>query len=423
MSVYNITRDTRFKKTFIITIVSSILFLCAHPAQAQDKYVLLAWNDLGMHCYNHDFQDLAVLPPYNTLWAQLIKVGNPPQIITSGVTLHYAFPDNTTSVTKSNFWDYALQLFGVSLPADIGLTGKGLSGTFDLQNDHFVAEGIPLTEFSDSAPNTRAPYQLAVVTANDSVSGKELATITVVAPVSTEMRCDSCHADNGQEDIATGRVETNILTLHDKENSDEYPAGHTTPLMNRRPVLCAECHSSNALGKPGVAGLPSLSRAMHDKHAGKVPNTLAGCYSCHPGPQTQCLRDVMTQESGFDCIRCHGGMDSVASNSSPWNVEPRCDSSNCHGSNYTQNNALYRYSTGHGAIYCAGCHDSPHAIALSREPNDAIKFIAWQGHSGTLEECMTCHASAPSGNGPHGMQYSAPSPMGFLYLLLMEPSH
>jgi len=29
------------------------------------QYVVLGWNDLGMHCYNRDFQDLAVLPPYS----------------------------------------------------------------------------------------------------------------------------------------------------------------------------------------------------------------------------------------------------------------------------------------------------------------------------------------------------------------------
>ena len=34
-----------------------------HPATPQANYVLLGWNDLGMHCYNRYFQDLAVLPP------------------------------------------------------------------------------------------------------------------------------------------------------------------------------------------------------------------------------------------------------------------------------------------------------------------------------------------------------------------------
>ena len=208
-------------------------------AVASQDYIVVAWNDLGMHCYNRDFQDLAVLPPYNTLWAQVIKVGDPPQLITSGITVTYTFPDNTYSVGKSNFWDYDLQLFGVDLPPDVGLAGKGLAGEMDLHDDHFVAEGIPLTEFRDSNLTTPYPYQLAEITVLDQTSSAILAQTTAVAPVSTEMRCDNCHFDGGVEDIATGRVETNILTLHDQENLDEYPPGLTTPLMNRRPVLCA----------------------------------------------------------------------------------------------------------------------------------------------------------------------------------------
>lgn len=157
-------------------------------------YVLLGWNDLGMHCYNQNFQDIAVLPPYNNLWAQVIRRGNPPVIVSQGIRVQYSFPDNTTSSNKSNFWQYAPQLFNVNLPDNTGLTGKGLAGVMDPQSGYFVAEGIPLTEFSDSAPTTPAPYQQAVLTAKDSATGATLASLTVVAPVSTEMHCDYCHA-------------------------------------------------------------------------------------------------------------------------------------------------------------------------------------------------------------------------------------
>lgn len=58
------------------------------------NYVLLGWNDLGIHCYNHDFQDLAVLPPYNTIWAQVIKRGNPPQVVTQGIRVRPPRSDN-----------------------------------------------------------------------------------------------------------------------------------------------------------------------------------------------------------------------------------------------------------------------------------------------------------------------------------------
>ncbi len=381
-----------------ITYLPIIQGVNTTPSQSSN-YVVIGWNDLGMHCYNRDFQDLAVLPPYNTLVAQVIRRGDPPQIVTQGIRITYQFPENTYSAGKSNFWSYADKLFGVNLPPNIGLKGKGLSGQMDITGNHFVAEGIPLTEYNDSDLVNRQPFQLANLVVLDT-NGKELARNQVVAPVSTEMRCDKCHQDGGVEGISTGRVETNILTLHDKENRDEYPQGHTTPLMNRRPVLCAECHSSNAIDAKGVAGLPSLSHAMHSKHSGKVSNTLDGCYSCHPGPSTKCLRDVMSSQHQMDCIDCHGTMSQVARNPNPWLNEPRCDT--CHDQpQYAQNQPLYRMSTGHGGLYCEACHDSTHAIAPSTEARDAIKFINLQGHAGTLSECTVCHLTKPSGAGPH----------------------
>lgn len=369
-------------------------------AAAGDQYKVLAWNDLGMHCYNRNFQDLAVLPPYNTLWAQVVRVGDPPQVVTTGITVTYLFPDNTYSVGKSNFWSYANALFGVTLLDNVGLTGKGLSGQMDLQGNHFEAVGIPLTEFRDSAPTTPYPYQLATVIVKDSTTDQELARTVTVAPVSTEMHCDNCHGDYEQAnpDIATGRVETNILTLHDND------VGSNPSLMNSRPVLCAKCHASNALGTPGQAGVPNLSNAMHEKHAGKVPDSIDGCYNCHPGPQTRCLRDVMSQK-GLTCLNCHGSMETVAQNANPWLNEPRCDSVVCHGSQFAQDQALYRHSTGHGGLSCEACHDSTHAIAPSLQLNDGIKFMALQGQPGPLLHCTVCHATQPTSGGPHGFTW------------------
>lgn len=408
----------RWWKLAAFLIVTGFLLVTSSPVLSQTlnkylylpliakntrPYVLLGWNDLGMHCYNHDFQDLAVLPPYNTLWAQVIQRGDPPQIVTSGIRVQYAFPDNKISSTKTDFWQYAAQLFGAPLPDNVGLKGKGLADVMDARNGFFIAEGIPLTEFSDSAPTTPSPYQKAVLTAKDAATGNVLATLTVVAPVSTEMHCDTCHASGKNPGGTQPRVELNILAFHDSEE--------LTNLLNSRPVLCARCHSSNALGKPGVNGVPSLSNAMHNKHNGVVPDTIDGCYSCHPGPTTLCLRDVMSQtvtskidpSRKMNCIDCHGGMANVASNANPWLNEPRCDT--CHTptatQQFNQTQALYRFSQGHGGVYCEGCHDSTHAIATSREPNDALKFIQLQGHSGTLSDCLVCHFTQPSGAGPH----------------------
>ncbi len=376
----------------------------AEPAAAK-PYVVLAWNDLGMHCYNPDYQDLGVLPPFNNLWAQVIKVGDPPEVLTTGITVEYRMWRNTYSVGKTNFWTYAQTLFGLPepLPPNIGLTGKGLSGTMDLVGDHFEAGGIPVTEYIDSL--AFRPYQLAIVTVRDSTSGAVLARNAPVVPVSSEMRCDTCHADDGDATTAypitpTGKVETNILSLHDFLNQGQYPV----PLMESRPVLCANCHSSNALGLPGQPGLPSLSHAMHHHHQ-DVPDITPdteGCYNCHPGPLTQCLRDVMSQQHGLGCVNCHGSMAAVATNPQPWLNEPRCDNAACHPDR-PQDQALYRLSKGHGhsGIYCAGCHDSPHAIAPSREKRDNFKFMYLQGSPGHLGTCTVCHATQPTEPFPH----------------------
>jgi hypothetical protein len=378
--------------------------------------VLLAWNDLGMHCYNEDFTDLGVLPPYNNLWAQVIRPGDTPQMVTSGITVEYRFPDNTYSVNKpgspdkSNFWAYAQALFGLAQPLapNTGLKGKGLSGTMDLQGDHFVAEGIPLTQYRDQDAQAKTPYpfQLAEITVKDA-SGAVLAKQTVVAPVSTDMHCETCHSDSGAATTKsgitpTGNAYTNILTLHDKLNADEYAQLGSKPLMQSRPVLCGNCHQDNALGTPGKGEVPSLSNAMHARHArAGIPATTDGCYSCHPGPTTKCLRDLHSQQLGFSCQNCHGDLAKVSQNPQPWLTEPRCDTSGCHKTTVAQNQALFRHSTGMGGIYCEGCHDSTHALAKSREANDGIKLMALQGDAGPLHTCSVCHTGGVSGTAVH----------------------
>jgi len=388
------------------TSITTYLPLILKPSGGP-QYVLVAWNDLGMHCYNRDFSSLAVLPPYNNLWAQVIRRGDPPQIVSDNIQVTYLFPDNTYSVEKSNFWDYAQDLFnlGTPLTPNIGLTGVGMAGemAFNPTNNAFIVEGIPLTEFRDSDPSTPYPYQLAEIAAKNATTGTALASLTVVAPVSTEMTCNDCHSDNGRgnEGISTGDVEINILTKHDDENSEDYPVGgeYGNSLVGNQPVLCADCHSSNALGLPGAPGLPSLSNAMHTKHA-EIDPPQPNCYQCHPGPTTQCLRDVMSTQYGMTCEDCHGALDVVAQNPDPWLQEPRCDG--CHtGAGYEQNNALYRHSTGHGGVYCEACHDSTHAIAPSNQGNDGIKFTQLQNAAGPLTKCTVCHLTDPGGTNPH----------------------
>ncbi len=371
----------------------------AIPPSAQ--YVLIAWNDLGMHCMNEPFENWASLPPANTLYAQLLRRGSEPGLVTTGVTLEYRIRDNTYSVGKTDFWTHVKALMGLDLQPNEGITGSYLTGTMHLSGDHFVVEAIPLTPYLDSNPNSLYPYQFAEITAKDAVTGQVLATTTTVAPVSTEMNCKTCHVD-GLEDVATGNVDTNILTLHDQENG--------TDLMGNRPVLCAKCHNSPPLvpfGFTGQADLPGLSPAIHGKHADKTND----CYLCHPGPVTQCQRGVM-RANGIVCTDCHGSVAAVANPARrPWVDLPSCAMSGCHESQFGENaGKLYHQSAGHGGLYCAACHGTQHAPVPSLQPNDNVQNINLQGFVGTLRKCSVCHLATPDEAGPHGLTAAQVSP-------------
>ncbi len=376
-----------------------IIFLFQYAMQAQTTYVLIGWNDLGMHCSNKNFSKIAVLPPYNNFYAQLIKKepGQDPQIVTSGISIEYSIPGNTYSVGKTDFWTYAQQLFGLAnpLPANVGLTGKGLTGTLDPSGDHFSASGIPLTPFPDNSLTKENPYQLIHLIAKISGTSTVLATTDAVIPVSNDMGCVQSGCHNSEQDI---------LNRHEGVNG-----------FNRNgPVLCANCHQDNALGTTGKGEAPPFSQAMHSVHSKLgLPNTEATCFKCHPGPETQCLRGAMVDfpppTTPMICQDCHGTLANVASTirngRRPWLDEPTCGS--CHGSNFsTETGKLFKESKGHGGLYCSACHGSPHGIWPTRVANDNIQSINLQGSAGTIRECTVCHSTVPTGPGPHGIYAS-----------------
>ncbi len=367
----------------------AIIFVVACSPLFAADYVVIGWNDLGMHCSNLDFSTFVVLPPYNNVRAQVIQVGDSthlPVILTTGVHVTYEIPGNTYSVGKTNFWDYDYAIFGVDLPPNVGLTGHGLSGEMvPTAGDHFFISGVPVTPYTDADLTHEDPFQLGLLKAYD-LSSNLLGTAPPVVPVSNEINCVSsgCHAS------AQG-----ILDLH---------AGEAGFDPTQTPILCAICHSSNALGTPGKPGVPSLSEAIHKAHGERTND----CYKCHPGPNTQCLRDVMKTQHGFTCQMCHGSVtqvgESISSGRNPWLQEPSCGASSCHGATYAEEpGKLFRESRGHGGLFCSACHGEPHAIVPSGNARDNVQNIALQGHAGTLNTCAVCHGVVPTGAGPHGL--------------------
>jgi hypothetical protein len=352
--------------------------------------VVFGYNDLGMHCMNQDFSEMMILPPANTLHAQVVdRSGEEPRIVTGGVTVHYSVPGNTTSVTKTNFWQYATQLFGVSLAPDMGLFGFGLAGDMvATAAKDYAAFGVPLTPITDSGQED--PFQLASITV--SRNGKEVAQTHAVIPVSWEINCNLCHNTAG---ISTA---TDILRKHDQK--------HGTSLETQKPVVCGTCHAQPELNLPGQPGVPSLSSSIHTSHASRMDAVKGivsvGCYACHPGLKTQCLRDVHAAR-GMDCNSCHTSMLAVGDPSRrPWVDEPKCGT--CHqrkGFEFEQADTLYRNSHGHMGINCESCHGSPHAITPTLTAADNVQAIEIQGHPGTINSCTVCHKSTPSDPFPH----------------------
>ena len=382
-------------------IAVSLAFAAYLPAAAQGDpvqtravntpYVVLGFNDLGMHCMNQDCSELLILPPFNNLHAQVIdRTHGSPEIVTNGITVQYVLPSNTRSADKTNFWKYANALLGVNLPPNIGLTGNGLSGpmTRVAGRTDFAASGIPVTPIDDNGREN--PYPLATVTARR--NGVIMGTTQVVVPVSWEISCNLCHNAPG---VSTA---TDILEDHDRL--------HGTTLVNQKPVLCAACHADVALGAPGLPGVSNFSSAMHTAHAPRMADLglKNECYACHPGIRTLCQRDIHLSR-GMSCKDCHVSMLAVGDPARrPWIDEPLCGS--CHQADhptweFEEPGKLFKESRGHRGIMCASCHGSPHAITPTITAADNVQAITAQGHAGRIDTCTVCHSEAPSDPFPH----------------------
>ena len=376
------------------------------PAQPVDKYVALAWNDLGMHCSQSDFSTFQILPPYNVFWTQVIARGEKPAIFTEGIEVRYETLKVTDPVPHTNFWDYAAA-YGWELEPGTGLKGKRTSGSMEAIENHFVAEGVPVVDFNDDG--TWDPFPMFIVSVQDS-TGETVAQTLNVAPASTEMACDLCHV----ADSVQGSMEA-ILKAHDKNEK--------TDLLSQakagKPVMCSSCHADPAMGVTENKDCElSLSAAIHGFHADKLTEAKRElpknqCHACHPGPKTKCLRDIMSQ-AGITCTNCHGGMKEVGDPArTPWVNMPSCTT--CHtdaledpvasriknpNEHLTGDAALlYRNSKAHGGggIYCAACHGSPHAVTPTSTERDNEQAVRLQGHKGPIDQCTLCHLEKPDG--------------------------
>ena len=379
-------------KAALLALAFAGLAALGFAATPTEQYIVVANNDLGMHCMQSDFSQMMILPPFNTFRAQVIRRGGEPEIMTGDVSVSYRLPTNTHSADKTNFWRFAQQLLGAAVPPDKGVTGFGMYGTMvaDPAHDSFMAEGVPVTPIDDDGKEN--PYPLAHISVRR--NNVVVAETQTVVPVSWEMSCNLCHNTPGQS------TATDILADHDRL--------HGTTLLAQQPVMCASCHSDNALGTPGTPGVPSLSSAMHLAHATRMSaaNLENSCYACHPGVRTDCQRDVHAAR-GVNCTSCHGDMAEVGNPArNPWVEEPRCDS--CHsrrGFEFEQPNTLFRNSIGHGGVQCITCHGSPHVVGPTVTDADNAQTVRLQSQAGPISNCAVCHTTQPSESFFHSVEH------------------
>jgi PKD repeat protein len=420
----------------------SVLTALLVQAQITSPYVLVAWNDLGMHCTDgSDFSVSTILPPYNNLHAQLKdRAGN---LVTNptGITVTYqsvadpAGSTNKTSIGKTNFWTYVGVLFGATPAPDVGLAGNAMPGAqnvaqamnWDPARSWFHAEGIPITPYDDQGHKN--PYPMVRVIAKDS-QGTILAQTDVVLPVSDEMDCRTCH-QSGSLPAAqppggwvynanqARDVKYNVLKLHDAKQAGDptYQAALATAgfssqgllatVTGGRPILCQRCHATNALAGSGIPGIEPMTQAMHTFHAA-VQDPVTGdtlgassnrsaCYRCHPGAVTKCLRGAMGDSIAADgsmamqCQGCHGVMSVVGTaGRSGWLEEPSCQ--NCHTGTATVNSGSIIYTS---AFTSSGQLRQPADATYATNPDtpstglNLYRFSS--GHGGL--QCEACHGS------------------------------
>ncbi len=374
---------------------------------------------------------------------------------------------NTSSSGKTNFWTWVKGLFLSSVPPETGLAGYQTQGTipqamkYNATLGYWEGVGIPTVNYDDKG--NFKPFSMAQIVARD-LNGNTLATATVVLAVSDEMSCATCHASNSDINAkpAAGWVNNpdpvkdmklNILRKHDdrwvitpylkqlQTAGYPYQAKLYDTANAGTPILCAACHGDNALGLPGISGINPLTNDIHTLHgtqillstgrtlnANSTVSDLSSCYLCHPGPKTLCKRGAMNTQL---CSACHGTLATVgALTRTGWLDVPACQMCHNNSLRYTRaftstgvwrkttdltfstnpnvpmaGKSLYRYSAGHGAVYCSACHGSPHAEYPTLQTNDNVYPTSLQGYVGKITECSVCHSSvAVTGTGgPHGM--------------------
>ncbi|WP_136524476.1 hypothetical protein [Geomonas ferrireducens] len=430
------------KKTVLRSLATLAALTTFAGVASAYTYKVIANNDLGMHCACPTFEGFLLLPPFNTIRAQVIQYGgDKPIVVSSGVTVSYSFAEETDATLQadtyfSSWIANAPKLFPGFQPVVNGkvkgLTGKGIADlmSYDSQSMSYVAAGVPA--YPVTTGNTakdimtdplggpkRDPYLTANITVKNT-AGTVVATTSTVVPVAFG-GCCSCHltlaSQNGYPATPAGSF-AYLGKMH-SQNSSGIDISMIDPDGDGKggPVRCSWCHWDPAMGESAAPGWPtgtkllpgatftlkksaySFSDVLHRFHSQsqKVltqydPNIANNCYDCHPGNNVNCYRGAHKGKTAIWCSDCHGNLNQrVATNqlAKPWlqATLPTC------------------YNPSPGVNSAFACHSAnTYKTNVSWDPNLFGKYINARGHYTSVLLCQTCHGM------PHGENPSTSAP-------------
>ena len=406
--------------------------------------IVAANNDLGMHCACPGAEYFMLLPPFNTLRAQVIEriQGSSPVVLDdpNDIRVEYNIVENTDANLQADpYFSKWIEMmpkygFGPAINAQgkiQGLTGSTLDGQMtaktgegwwevigvpafpDVSNASSVVDKI-MTDPLGGAP--RNPYLTGNVKVYEQSSGALLAETNTVVPVAFG-GCCGCHlqvaADAGLEPTPLNSF-TRMGALHERDSGINIasldPDGDGQP----GPVRCSVCHWDPAMGESAPPGgyvdaggqpLPvsqyTFSDVLHRWHvenstvATYDPDLATNCYACHPGNGVNCYRGHHAETAGAGgsgpngeiwCTDCHGDLNQRVAEGQleqPWSDQtlPSCEDCHRNTGELDPNSSRDAQSYLHLGVFG--------------------RYLNSRGHKNDKILCTTCHGS------PHALYPSA----------------
>ena len=408
-----------------------------------DEYVLLGWTELGMRFISDNNRFFGLSGPGTTIYAQLIKRGKTPEIVTGNIELTYRIEEGFDAPSSQiDFWKYSKALYGRRINENEGLSGNKTDGKMDFNENitAYSATDIPVVPYRKDG--AYIPFPIIYIEAKDIQTGRILCATGISVPASTEIGCRNCHGGTRAKNGVTGlsdETALDIIRTHDRSNRTDLEALAQTG----KPQMCSKCHSEDQAGSDIKTKHLNLSAAIHGFHANYISkNDPDPCSNCHPSSGFSKSYRGIHSNIGIECSNCHGKMEDHALSllvyeknegkksaeklmkhlyprladsvtqiepRKPWINQPDC--LNCHtGFNppdtdqspqnmWTKDaKSLYKMRSDEVGIMCPACHGITHAeypaTNIFGDERDNFQPVMYQKNRypiGANRNCAICH--------------------------------